>query len=79
MVDFNDISNSIEKLKGLTALGCEEAINMTTFLHMKEAEIKRGNVYETFASGDCTYCGGNEREEDNKSCYSCGSVEFKFI
>lgn len=25
----------------------------------------------------CSYCGGNEREQDNKSCYSCGSVDFK--
>lgn len=27
--------------------------------------------------GSCIYCGETKREKDNKSCYSCGSVDFK--
>ena len=46
-------------------------------LSYEEQETGTGEKFLIRSNAPCTYCGETQREEDNKSCFSCGSVEFK--
>lgn len=67
-----------EAASALSMMGGHDVSNIITHQHKMQAkEEHHRRIHALHSNAPCTYCGGNEREKDNKSCYSCGSVEFK--